>query len=954
MPLSAWSNYDYNGTIFVFGRIDSTLTPNWDAITKVMMSVDTSDNYNYSSDIKSIPYMQTDNDNNTEHKVFNINTYQHRISDAVPYQFSSGMHNCYLRFYSGNTLITSANVTIRVHSTLNKPTVTLDEETGTVKLTRSSTSGSPRYYMEIRRANRSIINSEYTAEEKDYIHTVVMKGIEGGKYNEGIPHTGFMKRGESTISGSSKAIVNKTGISQMGLLSNDNGAALMNNDMSTPTVVSNNIDISYTYAGSNSTYYKFTAIDAAVYTFSSMPGVDLRCEVYSDSGYSHSMGRDDDSGENMSFLLSLQLFAGQTVYVELYDFTKDDSISTTWRINKGQSFTFSPFTGYELGPLSSATFSCYSSSLSYVTFYSEKRNPALCITGSTSDWWTTSTGRTPYAVARLPAGQTSIVTVTNKSTSPLKFYHTQQHSDVDYQPYWRINPIQSYSVGVVFDNAEIMSEYGEVCMAQVNDAITRLTAIISETSGTSIVSTPKNLGVSKLYVSESVTPSELTSRYINSSNKIASDSEKTLYYATVNAGSIYRVSYNHSDLFYGTRNTTGTTLSIISGSSNYIWYEDVGYNVGVDENTVVVSDSAGGYYIFSNEPFILERVTGWSDCMDAYNEEFGDYNILVRFGLDGTTWFGNQGIATSGSLKSGGNSADINGQGKWGNYIYYNSSLGLSWSYATINVDTANIFESLFHVIHEEIAQSLGIGDDCYSHEESIHWDPEYSNPDYYTGIDRNILNFSYAKDKNGYTQFELCNEFDLPVTLFREYSDYDSTAGGFLFHLKDPGGNWLLRSGTYEIYAWCAGQGANKIEYDGWDNDPYSLRSEPITFTVSGGWYWDDYGIDMKSGLQTSSVPYTVWNAFIDAVAEVMGNGTIPADSENYGSAAGLPFSEGIEKAKATESNKTLYAQRFNIVNYIICNSGANTGIGIQKSLLSQVYAEYMIKLQDCRNMLG
>ena len=364
--------------------------------------------------------------------------------------------------------------------------------------------------------------------------------------------------------------------------------------------------------------------------------------------------------------------------------------------------------------------------------------------------------------------------------------------------------------------------------------------------------------------------------------------------------------------------------------------------------------------MLSNSPFTLERVLGTSDSSSAYNEAFsGTYNVTNRFGLDGSTRIGDQGIATT---HNGGYSAYINGQGQWMNSLYYNSAYGVSWSYAIINVDNSDLFETLSHVIHEEIAQSLGIGDDCYSREESIHWDPEQANPDWYTGIDRTILDFAYDGDKNGYTQFDLCNEFDLPITLFKEYSNYNSTTKSYQFYLKDASGNWLLRSGEYEIRAWCVGQGANSGAVggsgsDGWDDDPYSLWTEPVSFTVTGGWYWSDYSIDMENGskkLKVSDVHHTIWNAFVAATAEVMGSGTFPNDSTNYGSAAGLSFSDGIQYAylSDTEDGRTLYAQQFNIVNYVI-NSKVTTNIGVKSSLTSQVLAEDMITLQDCRNQM-
>jgi len=960
--LTHWNNYDYNGIIFVFGRIDSTLTANWASVTKVTMSVDSSSNFVYSANIKEIPYTQQTNvdgticGNNVSCKVFNINTFTHRTSDDTGCQFNSGTHTCYLRFYYSSSSYVTASVSVKVHATLSTPTLTVDDETGIVNVSRSSTSGSPRYYIEIRRKNRSSVNSAISWQDKDYIHTVVMKGIEGGKYNEGIPHTAFMTRGEGSIAGSNARIETNLTNDSINVAYATAGVRLRSAVSSEPTVVTCDTDIPYTStSGVSKQYFIFTAPATAAYHFTQTDGPDLRCTLYSDSEYSNSLASHDDidlSSGNSSFSLIYTLNRNQTVYIEIYDYSRNGQ-SVNLRINTVSTLAVSSFTAYTIAPYSAVQLSYYSSSAGYITLY-----PAKKATGLMCSEAKTKGGKTPYYALPVTALSTNKYSLYNPSAEEITYWLTDLHSDIDYQPYWRVNPVSEFRACVVFDNAEIEEAHSELCIAQVEDALTRLSNIISETSGDSVTFSVVNEGVSKLYVTDTIEALSQASRYVNSSNRIASNSSYTLYYAAVSSDSIYRVSYGHDTLYYATSISTSTSVTTVSDSSTYLWYEDIGGNYGADENTLVVRNNASGYYVISNSPFTLEKVVGTSDCSQLYYDEFaGRYNITVRFGLDGTTWMGDQGIATS---YNGGYSADINGQGQWMNWLYYDSKFGVSWSYAIINVDNSDLFETLFHVIHEEIAQSLGIGDDCYSHEESIHWDPEYANPDWYTGIDRTILDFVYDGDKNGYTQFDLCNEYDLPITLFKEYSNYNSTSRSYQFRLKDAGGNWLLRSGEYEVYAWCAGMGSGNASIagssnDGWDDDPYSLRSAAVTFTVRGGWYWLDYGIDMENGsrtLKVSDVDYTIWNSFVDATAEVMGTGTFPNDSTNYGSAANLSFSNGITYAYLTAADKTLYAQKFNIINYII-NSKVTTNIGVKTSLTSQVLAEDMKKLQDCRNQM-
>lgn len=945
------SNYDYNGVIFVFGRIDKSVTDNWADVTKVKMSVDSVSDFVYSADIKEIPYTQTTNFdgsecvNNTKCKVFNINTFTHRRDEDVNYQFGGGEHTCYLRFYYTNRSYVQAEVAVEVHATLETPTVYIDEKNGIVNVSRSTTSGSLRYYIEIRRKDRNKINPNIFWEDKDYIHTVVLKGIEGGKYNEGIPHTGFMVRGESDIAGSGSYVetVKKKDVNKVQLYSSDETVSI-SAKTKTAEIVGCDVDIPY-ISDERTKYYEFTAPETAVYYFTQEYGPDLECTLYADGDYSAELAYNDDmDDENTSFGLMYSINKGQTIYIKIFDYSINGQ-SLNLRINTVETQSVTSFTPYSIAAYATVQISFHSASGGYVTLYPAKKAAGLVINEAI-----TKGGKTPYYVLPVSSG-TNKYSIYNRSNEMITYQITDLHSDIDYQPYWRVNPISSFNACVIFDDAEIEKKYSGYCISQVKDALTRLSNIISETSGKSITFNVINKGVCKLYVKETKNSFNKDGIYVNG-NKIASDNSKIIYYASVKGGSVYRVNYGHDTLYCSESVATETYVGEISDNSEYMRYEKIGGDCGADENTLVIENETSGYYVVSNSYFTLEKVVGVSESSQLYHDEFADeYNIVIRFGLDGTTWMGNQGIATS---------SDINGQGKWINWLYHDSRYGIAWSYAIINVDNADLFETLFHVIHEEIAQSLGIGDDCYSREESIHWDPEYSNPDWYTGIDRTILDFVYENDKNGYTQFDLCNEYDLPITLFREYSNYNSETKTYQFRLKDAAGNWLLRSGEYEVYAWCAGIGSNNGDIagsgnNGWDDDPYSLRSAAVKFTVQGGWYWLDYGIDMKNGskkLKISDVRYDIWNSFVDAVADVMGAGTIPDDSINYGSAAKLSFEYGIKKAKLTEYDKVLYAQRFNIVNYIV-NSKVATGIGIQKSLTSQVLAEHMEKLQDCRNLM-
>ena len=228
-----------------------------------------------------------------------------------------------------------------------------------------------------------------------------------------------------------------------------------------------------------------------------------------------------------------------------------------------------------------------------------------------------------------------------------------------------------------------------------------------------------------------------------------------------------------------------------------------------------------------------------SGALDEYYDTFAnDYNLTVRIGYASTTKMNGQNIE------------GVHNQGKWNTYMTYYPQEGVILSMAVISVDDAIKYETLKHVIHEEIYQSLGIGDDCYSHENSIHWNPEYSNPESYTGIDKTLLQMAYAKDINGYTAFDMLNEFDTPAIMCREYKEGDDN--GYVFSLKDVFGKLMLDKGEYVAYAWCVlpGDGNGSIAssndniIDGWDDDLYSTRTS-LEFSISADlpdkWEWTE-----------------------------------------------------------------------------------------------------------------
>lgn len=1054
MGLSQHSNYDYNGVIFVFAPIDSTLTSYWSSITKVTMSVD-GGGENYSASVKSIPYTESSNPNNSQRKVFNINTYTHRLSSSTKYQFSTGTHTCTLYFYTGSTYRTSATVTVRVHASLSSPSITYDETTGNLIVSRSQRSSGTRYFLEIRRKDRNIVNTKFTADEKDYAHTVAMRGVEGGKYNEASPHTSFLSYpDDGATAGSSLDSITSVLTTQNATpdpIDLASQPSLMSTSQSSPTHIAFDTDVQLYFSSYESRYYTVTVPAAGVYSLE----ISGDSEYWSTTLYATSDFSGDVvyGGSYYGASSVVKVSAAGTISFYLYSYKG----SLTIRVRPALLANITPDTAVYI-PANSTAVLTMSSSYGPVNKIAYSTPDVLSAYYSPLVDWTLDACFTGRFMAYIKTNQGytyNDFVVTNKSGVQQYVYIEQGVSEeyvYDLEPYLRTNDItKGFTCLAAFDEQAIYDQYGSTAMSYIKDSLSLITQAISSIRGVSLV-TPTPVVIQNCILNRCKSPSWSTLsnydiRYSSGSYKITSYSgyylkyfpvavgdivmgsqyltlyfatstsagsttttlypeengtytipssgylfyrcyststntptvyipntvtatkSGSLYYVRVSPGQAYRVSRNHGPLYWG---TSVAKTNLISADSSYVWYETVDRywddsgNVVIpgtltDECSLIVWDQASSTtYIVSDSTFTLEAISDCWDAQNVYNELFSDYSMVVRIGLDGTLWMGGQGVATS---RNRGTSQQANGEGVWYTYRYYEPSGGVSWSMANIALDASDDAESISHVIHEEMAQSLGVGNDCYSHEESIHWDPEYANPDYYTGIDYKIWQILFAKNYNGYTNWQLLNELDLPAIFFKEYSDYDSSAGGYVFKTRDPAGKCKLRSGTYEVYAWCAqhvarsttGGASGTSAYDGWDSDPYSVRSAPLTLVIEGGWYWADHGINMAAGLSVADVPYTVWNSFVDATAEVMISGTIPNDSTAYGSGAGKSFSDAIGYAKCTgdnEATRTLYAQRFNIVNYII-NSSIPTGIAVQQSLTSQVLAEYMLRLEECRNSM-
>lgn len=156
------------------------------------------------------------------------------------------------------------------------------------------------------------------------------------------------------------------------------------------------------------------------------------------------------------------------------------------------------------------------------------------------------------------------------------------------------------------------------------------------------------------------------------------------------------------------------------------------------------------------------------------------------------------------------------------------------------------------------------------------------------------------------------------------------------------------LLVGTNEI--WSVDSSGN--EYKLYKNIQVSAR--PNCF------YWHDYTAYMGDGKAITYTPYEAWNALISNIEEMISftgiNGTMPSSSVLYGSASGKTYSTACAYAYMSSSDKTVYAQKFNIANYIISNIGTDTGVGIKysKSSSYNVCASDFISLQNTINNIN
>lgn len=186
--------------------------------------------------------------------------------------------------------------------------------------------------------------------------------------------------------------------------------------------------------------------------------------------------------------------------------------------------------------------------------------------------------------------------------------------------------------------------------------------------------------------------------------------------------------------------------------------------------------------------------------------------------------------------------------------------------------------------------------------------------------------------------------------TLLQEKAFKNVTSGTFSYS--------AVADGYYQIRAASSLLiGSTEIFSVDSDGKEYKLYKNVQVSARPNYFYWSDYTAYMHEGGIITHTPYEAWNALISNIGEMITftgiNGTIPSSEVLYGSASGKTYAAACAYAYMDLSDKTVYAQKFNIANYIISHIGASTGAGTKYSRNSnyQVCASDFILLQNTIN---
>lgn len=274
----------------------------------------------------------------------------------------------------------------------------------------------------------------------------------------------------------------------------------------------------------------------------------------------------------------------------------------------------------------------------------------------------------------------------------------------------------------------------------------------------------------------------------------------------------------------------------------------------------------------------------------------------------------------------------------------------------------------------EEIVECLGIGNDIVHHTDTLwsdYWYPA-KNLNEYGGVlmpyerDLNVLRLAYNNDlPSNIEPWKCANIICAPNGYFTYGHGYDQDNVEIQFDI-----NMLNKGDTY--YFRVISLDINKS----------SNFSSWVSFTIDGInlWNWQlsngkasleqtqsaYKAITKVDGYYVTDFSYLVWNDFVDKIQEFLdylGVADLSIGEDKYGYSSTATYSEILNGAKMTSSDKKMTAKRFNIVRYVIgsWNSFASDSNSIQNhyhktgnwdmSKNEVVYGEYFLDLAEYAN---
>ena len=178
--------WDYDGYIYAFIN-NASIYSNIKYVT-VRFSKGSTTRYINGEQYNSSKYPQ----------FYSLNSINHAVdsqwNSVSSFRLSSGTWTCSIRGYdiNRNEVFYTSDFSYVMQNTLSTPSITGFNTNTNVLTVNAGSNSSNRCYLQIEKKTRPSTVNGFTIKQRDYFYTAGMKGIEGGKYWEGIPATAFV------------------------------------------------------------------------------------------------------------------------------------------------------------------------------------------------------------------------------------------------------------------------------------------------------------------------------------------------------------------------------------------------------------------------------------------------------------------------------------------------------------------------------------------------------------------------------------------------------------------------------------------------------------------------------------------------------------------------------------------------------------------------------------------